>query len=109
MKRDSVWFDQLYEKLRPVLTGMARHYSAIWGVDPEDLVQVAGFALWTGGARYSILPFDQQLRIGNTIARRAMLHWCAAESHTPTYRGTSGGLPWFSGREERMTAPEEEP
>ncbi len=108
MKRNSVWFDQLYQKLYPVLTGMARRYGAVWGIDADDLVQVAGFALWTGGARYRHLPFDQQLRIGNTIARRTMLHWCAAESHAPTYLGTAGGLPWFSGREESMAAPEED-
>ena len=96
MKRASSWFLPVYDGLRPVITGLARKYGATWGVDADDLVQAAGLALWESCERYSSLPLDQQLRIGNTVARRTMLHWCEHESHTPTHLGTAGSTPWFT-------------
>lgn len=110
MNKNDAWFVPLYQELYPTLTGMARRYSSVWGVARDDLLQVAGFALWTSCARYVRLPFDQQLRLGNTIARRTMLRWCESESHAPTYLGTAGSLPWFAGEEGgmTMTVPEEE-
>ena len=47
MKGNDLWFVDLYEALRPAVTGMARNYARVWGVEADDLVQVAGYALWT--------------------------------------------------------------
>ena len=96
MKRNDIWFVQLYEALRPAVTGMARKYAHVWGVEADDLVQVAGYALWTSCARYRDRPLSEQLRIGNTVARRTMLHWCDREGHDPTHLGTAGSAPWFA-------------
>ena len=96
MKRTNAWFFPVYDGLRPVIMGLARKYGATWGVDADDLAQVAGLALWENGERYANLPLEQQLRIGNTVARRTMLHWCDRESHTPTHLGTAGSTPWFT-------------
>ncbi len=96
MKRTGSWFAPVYEGLRPVIMGLARKYGSTWGVDADDLVQVAGLALWENCKRYSRLPLEQQLRIGNTVARRTMLHWCERESHNPTHLGTAGSTPWFT-------------
>jgi hypothetical protein len=96
VKRASSWFLPIYDGLCPVIVGLARKYGATWGVEADDLVQVAGLALWESCERYSRLPLDQQLRIGNTVVRRTMLHWCEHESHTPTHLGTAGSTPWFT-------------
>jgi DNA-directed RNA polymerase specialized sigma24 family protein len=96
VKRASSWFLPLYDGLCPVIVGLARKYGSTWGVEADDLVQVAGLALWESCERYSRLPLDQQLRIGNTVVRRTMLHWCEHESHTPTHLGTAGSTPWFT-------------
>jgi DNA-directed RNA polymerase specialized sigma24 family protein len=96
VKKTVSWFSSVYDGLRPVITGLARKYGSLWGIDPDDLVQEAGLALWENCARYSHLPLDQQLRIGNTVARRTMLRWCSRESHAPTHLGTAGPAPWFA-------------
>jgi len=88
VKRKDAWFLQLYEGLLPAIVGMARNYAHTWGVDADDLIEVAGYALWTSCARYMGRPMDEQLRIGNTVARRTMLHWCDHEGRAPTHLGT---------------------
>ncbi|MDO9099615.1 MAG: sigma factor, partial [Caldisericota bacterium] len=98
VKRRDSWFVPLYSGLYPAILCMARRYAGTWGVDADDLVQVAGLALWTCCSRYSTLPPDQQLRIGNTVARRTMLRWCDQEGRTPTHLGTAGSIPWFTVR-----------
>jgi len=109
VKRNDIWFVQLYEALRPAVTGMARKYAHVWGVEADDLVQVAGYALWTSCARYRDRPLSEQLRIGNTVARRTMLHWCDREGHDPTHLGTAGSAPWFaSSSADGGTAPAED-
>ena len=109
MKRNDAWFISLYDGLYPAIVGMARNYARTWGLDADDLIQVAGHALWTGCCRYQDRPLGEQLRIGNTVARRTMLHWCDHEGHTPTYLGTSGTAPWFTaGAGEAFLSPQEE-
>ncbi len=111
MKKDDGWFTSVYNGLSSVIAGMARKYAATWGLDVEDLVQAAGLALWECGVRYADLPLEQQLRIGNTIARRTMLHWCEQEGRNPTHLGTAGSIPWFTvdAAETLPRVPEEEP
>jgi len=93
----------------PAIVGMARNYAHTWGVDADDLIEVAGYALWTSCARYMGRPMDEQLRIGNTVARRTMLHWCDHEGRAPTHLGTAGASPWFTaGTGEAFLAPEED-
>jgi DNA-directed RNA polymerase specialized sigma24 family protein len=75
---------------------MARNYARTWGLDADDLIQVAGYALWSCCGRYLDRPLGEQLRIGNTVARRTMLHWCEHEGRTPTHLGTAGTSPWFT-------------
>ena len=70
MKRDDSWFVPLYDGLCPAIVGMARNYARTWGLEADDLIQVAGYALWSCCGRYKDRPLDEQLRIGNTVARR---------------------------------------
>jgi DNA-directed RNA polymerase specialized sigma24 family protein len=93
VKRNDAWFVPLYEGLYPAIVGMARNYARTWGLDADDLIQVAGFALWSSCARYQNRPLEEQLRIGNTVVRRTMLHWCDHEGHAPTHLGTAGSSP----------------
>jgi len=109
MKRNDVWFAPLYDGLLPAIVGMARNYARTWGLDADDLVQVGGYALWSNCGRYKDRPLDEQLRIGNTVARRTMLHWCDHEGRTPTHLGTAGTSPWFAaGTGEAFLSPQEE-
>ena len=109
MKRNDVWFAPLYDGLLPAIIGMARNYARTWGLDADDLVQVGGYALWSNCGRYRERPLDEQLRIGNTVARRTMLHWCDHEGRTPTHLGTAGTSPWFAaGTGDAFLAPKEE-
>ena len=109
MKRNDVWFAPLYDGLLPAIVGMARNYARTWGLDADDLVQVGGYALWSNCGRYRERPLDEQLRIGNTVARRTMLHWCDHEGRTPTHLGTAGTSPWFAaGTGDAFLAPKEE-
>jgi DNA-directed RNA polymerase specialized sigma24 family protein len=96
VKRNDAWFVPLYDGLRPAIAGMARRYGRTWGLDADDLAQVAAYALWSCCGRYQERPFGEQLRIGNTVARRTMLHWCDQEGRTPTHLGTAGMSPWFT-------------
>ena len=109
MKRKDAWFVPLYDGLRPAIVGMARRYARTWGLDADDLIQIAGYALWSCCGRYQGRPLDEQLRIGNTVARRTMLHWCDHEGRTPTHLGTAGTSPWFTtGTGDAFLAPQEE-
>jgi DNA-directed RNA polymerase specialized sigma24 family protein len=109
MKRNDAWFVPLYDGLRPAIVGMARNYARTWGLDADDLVQVAGYALWSCCGRYRERPLEEQLRIGNTVARRTMLHWCDHEGRAPTHLGTAGTSPWFTaGAGDAFLAPQEE-
>ena len=109
MKRNDAWFLLLYDGLRPAIVGMARNYARTWGLDPDDLVQVAGCALWSCCGRYQARSLGEQLRIGNTVARRTMLHWCDREGRTPTHLGTAGTAPWFTaGIGEAFLSPQED-
>ena len=109
MKRSDVWFVALYDGLRPAIVGMARNYAHTWGLEADDLIQVAGYALWSCCGRYKDRPLEEQLRIGNTVARRTMLHWCDHEGHAPTHLGTAGTAPWFTaGAGEAFLVPQEE-
>jgi len=109
VKRKDAWFVPLYDGLRPAIVGMARRYARTWGLDADDLIQIAGYALWSCCGRYQGRPLDEQLRIGNTVARRTMLHWCDHEGRTPTHLGTAGTSPWFTaGTGEAFLSPQEE-